>query len=80
MTKIINQDGEVLSWVAVYKRYFSEYRADCSSLEEALGFLYWGQGDGQLAANAIIEPSGHVIEGHQLDKALSDYEDELEGS
>jgi len=74
--KIINQDGETQIWVAVYMRHYCEYRAECDSLDHALGLLYWGLDDGQLSPSSIVEPSGNVIEGEELDEALENYYNE----
>lgn len=75
MAKTIDQDGNDLTWRAVYMRYYSQYEVACEDLDEAVSLLWWGQEDGQLSPLQIIEPTGHVLEGRDLDKALDDYED-----
>lgn len=80
MTKIIDQDGNELVWVAVYWRYRVQEQTELESLRDALGFLWGSMENGLAAPEAIIEPSGRVIKDIELDKMLDDFDREICGS
>jgi hypothetical protein len=70
--KIIDQNGETLVWTAVYMRYYQEGREECDSLDDAVGFLWGSQDAGLASPTCIVEPSGRVIEGDELDQMIQD--------
>lgn len=78
MAKVIDQDGKELAWVAIFMRYHHEYQEECEDLEDALGMLCWGQERGDLRAVRVVSPSGEVLEGADLDRAITAYRDEPE--
>lgn len=61
MPGVINQDGEALTWTAVYWRYHSRYEQECDSLDEAVRFLEYGEDDGSLSSEAIFGPNGKLL-------------------
>lgn len=77
--KIIDQYGRTLTWIAVYMRYRCEERAECDSLDEAVGFLWGGLDNGDLSPVAVIEPEGHIIERPELDKMFDDRDRKIYG-
>lgn len=77
MTKIIDQDGNELSWSVVYWRYRVQGQTECDSLDDALGFLWGSMENGLLSPESITEPSGRVIEGDELDEMLDDYDRQI---
>lgn len=76
MTKVIDQDGNQLEWIAVYARHHVEYREECEDLNDALDLLTFGEEAGQLASISVISPTGEVLEGMELSAACRLREEE----
>lgn len=61
MSGVIDQDGQSLTWTAVYWRYHSRYEEERDSLQEAVAFLERGEEDGSLSSEAVLGPDGKVL-------------------
>ncbi|MET9222367.1 hypothetical protein ABZX65_26885 [Streptomyces sp. NPDC003300] len=60
-------------WIARYLTYHHPGEEEFPTLEEAIGFLAWGEEAGRLAGMAIIAPDGSVaLDGERLDRALAE--------
>jgi predicted oxidoreductase (fatty acid repression mutant protein) len=71
------EEGSRPVWTVIYKNYGSTLQYECGSWRDAVGFLWGGMENGLLAPVAIVQPSGVVIEGDDLDKTIWDFDEEM---
>lgn len=71
------EEGPKPVWTVIYKNYGTTLQYKCGSWRDAVGFLWGGLENGLLAPVAIVQPSGVVIEGDDLDKTIWDFDEEM---
>lgn len=57
----IDEDGNELTWTAVYWRYMCKDTEECDSFEDAFRHLMWGEEYEQFSAYALLGPDGTVL-------------------
>ncbi len=62
---VIDEDGNVQTWTAVYWRHQVKHNAECDSFADAFWLLERGEEDGELSSHSILGPDGRVL----MDKA-----------
>lgn len=61
MSTVIDQDGNVQQWTAVYWRYMVKSEHVAETFAEAYRFLAAGEDYGNLSSEAILGPDGAVL-------------------
>jgi hypothetical protein len=49
-------------WVARFMRFHRPDEEECDSLEEAIHFLWWGEGQNYLSGTEIVGPDGQLVD------------------